>query len=171
VIGPMFSGKTTELIRRCRRMMAIGKKVLIIHAKKDNRNGAHAVTTHDGAKLDAKSVDMVTVHWFEQFMHEYQVIAFDEGQFFEGLDEVIKVLMINKKHVIVSALQGDASMHQWDMVSKLIPMADDIIHVKALCVKCHAPASFTKKLVPGGELVDVGGKDKYMACCYKCYNI
>ena len=57
------------------------------------------------------------------------------------------------------------------MVSKLIPLADEIVHVKALCVKCHAPASFTKKLVPGGNRVDVGGKDKYMACCYECYNI
>jgi len=152
-------------------MMAVGKKVLIINAKKDNRNGMHAVTTHDGAKLEAKSVDMVTVHWFEQFMDDYQVIAFDEGQFFEGLDDVIKVLMKNKKHVIVSALQGDAYMNQWNMVSKLVPMANDIIQVKALCVKCHGPASFTKKLVPGGNRVDVGGKDKYMACCYECYNI
>ena len=171
VIGPMFSGKTTELIRRCRRLMAVGKKVLIINAKKDNRNGLHSVTTHDGAKLEAKSVDMVTVHWFEQFMKDYHVIAFDEGQFFDDLDEVISVLLTNNKHVIVSALQGDAEMKQWDTVSKLIPMADEIVQVKALCVKCHAPASFTKKLVPGGNRVDVGGKEKYMACCYMCYNI
>jgi len=171
VIGPMFSGKTTELIRRCRRLMAVGNKVLIINAKKDNRNGIHAVTTHDGAKLEAKSVDMVTVHWFEQFMDDYQVIAFDEGQFFEGLDEVIRVLLSNGKHVIVSALQGDSTMNPWKMVSKLIPLANEIIHVKALCVKCHNEASYTKRLVPVTNQVCVGGKEKYMACCYECYNI
>ena len=77
IIGPMFSGKTTELIRRCRRLKAVGKKVLIINHKRDNRNGTHSVSTHDGVKLTAKSVDMVTVHWFDTFKDDYDVIAFD----------------------------------------------------------------------------------------------
>lgn len=170
IIGPMFSGKTTELIRRCRRLKAVGKKVLIINHKNDNRNGTHSVSTHDGVKLTAKSVDMVTVHWFDTFKDDYDVIAIDEGQFFTGLRDVVVSLKKLGKAVIISGLQGDAEMNAWKYVGELVPLADDIIQVKALCVKCHAPAAFTRRLQPSSSQIDVGGKDKYMACCFKCYN-
>jgi len=172
VLGPMFSGKTTELIRRCRRMMAIGKKVIIFNHKKDNRNGMHTVSTHDGVKLKAMSVDMITTHWLNEFVKEYDVIAFDEGQFFGGLRDAVNFLRKDMgKVVIVAGLSGDVEMNPWPVISSLIPMAGEIIHCRALCVKCHRPAAFTKKLIPGGDRIDVGGKEKYMACCFDCYNI
>lgn len=167
----MFSGKTTELIRRCRRLKAVGKNVLIINHKNDNRNGIHSVSTHDGMELEAKSVDMVTVHWFDTFKDNYDVIAFDEGQFFDGLRDVVIALKKMDKSVIISGLQGDSEMNSWKSITELIPLADDIIQVKALCVRCHKEAPFTRRLKPGGNQIIVGGKDKYMACCYKCYNI
>lgn len=151
-------------------MKAVGKKVLIINHKNDNRNGTHSVSTHDGVKLTAKSVDMVTVHWFDTFKDDYDVIAIDEGQFFTGLRDVVVSLKKLGKAVIISGLQGDAEMNAWKYVGELVPLADDIIQVKALCVKCHAPAAFTRRLQPSSSQIDVGGKDKYMACCFKCYN-
>ena len=112
VLGPMFSGKTTELIRRCRRMMAIGKKVIIFNHKNDNRNGTHTVSTHDGAKLKAMSIDMITTHWLNEFVKEYDVIAFDEGQFFTGLCDAVNFLRKDMgKVVLVAGLSGDVEMN------------------------------------------------------------
>ena len=132
----------------------------------------HTVSTHDGAKLKAMSVDMITTHWLNEFVKEYDVIAFDEGQFFGGLRDAVNFLRKDMdKDVLVAGLSGDSEMNPWPVISSLIPMAGEIIHCRALCVKCHRPAAFTKKLIPGGDRVDVGGKEKYMACCFDCYNI
>ena len=133
VLGPMFSGKTTELIRRCRRMIAIGKKVLILNHKTDNRNGLHTVSTHDGATLKAMSIDMITTHWLSECVKEYDVIAFDEGQFFSGLCDAVKFLRKGmNKDVLVAGLSGDANMKPWQVISNLLPMADELIHCRAL---------------------------------------
>lgn len=172
IIGPMFSGKTTELVRLCKRYDAVGKKVLICNSNKDTRNGLHKVSTHDGQTLEAKSIDMVTVHWFRNCIKDrYDVVAFDEGQFFENLRDVVEYLMNQGKDVIVAGLSGDANIGGWDTILKLLPLASNIIHTKAICVKCHADAPYTKRLKPAEDRVDIGASDKYMAVCYKCYNI
>ena len=167
----MFSGKTTELIRRCKRFISVGMQVLICNAEKDNRNGKHNVSTHDGQFLDAKSIGEASIDWVKKNACNYNVIAFDEGQFFPNLPKVIFQLKKMGKSVLVSGLSGDSNLEPWDTISKLIPMADEIIHTKALCVKCHSDAPFSKKLVPNKKKIEVGAKDKYIAVCFKCYNI
>lgn len=166
----MFSGKTTELVRRCKRYDAVGKKVLICNSNKDTRNGLHNVTTHDGQTLEAKSIDMVTVHWFRTCIKDrYDVIAFDESQFFENLREVVEYLMKHDKHVIVAGLSGDSNIGGWDTILGLIPLATNIVHTKAICVKCHAEAPYTKRLKAEGGRINIGASEKYMAVCFKCY--
>ena len=73
------------------------------------------------------------------------------------------------KHVIVSGLSGDYNREPWETISNLIPLADDIIHTKALCVKCCNDAPFTKKISSDGKKIDIGDTDKYIAVCNKCY--
>lgn len=171
IIGPMFSGKTTELIRRCKRFISVGMQVLICNAEKDNRNGMHKVSTHDGEILDAKSIGEVSIDWVKKNADNYNVIAFDEGQFFPNLPKVVSQLKKAGKSVLVSGLSGDSNLEPWETISKLIPLADDIVHTKAICVKCHADAAFSKKLVPNKKKIEVGAKNKYIAVCFKCYKI
>ena len=83
IIGPMFSGKTSELVKRVRRSMAASKKCLLINYKGDTRYGLEPVlSTHDDVHMAAKSV--LTLGEMENAAWNYDVIAIDEGQFFPG---------------------------------------------------------------------------------------
>ncbi len=83
IIGPMFSGKTSELVKRVRRSMAASKKCLLIKYKGDTRYGLEPMlSTHDNVHMDAKSV--LTLGEMENAAWHYDVIAIDEGQFFPG---------------------------------------------------------------------------------------
>lgn len=83
VIGPMFAGKTTELIRRVRRNVAASKKCLLVKYKGDNRYTEDPVlSTHDNIHMAAKAVS--TLVEVSNSVWHYDVIAIDEGQFFPG---------------------------------------------------------------------------------------
>ena len=83
IIGPMFSGKTTELLRRVRRNLAASKKCILIKYKGDIRYGQDsALSTHDKVNMTAKSAELLTE--IENAAWHYDVIAIDEGQFFSG---------------------------------------------------------------------------------------
>ena len=83
IIGPMFSGKTTELMKRVRRHLAATRKCLLIKYKGDIRYGQEAVlSTHDQLHMAAKSV--ATLGEVENAVWHYDVVAIDEGQFFPG---------------------------------------------------------------------------------------
>lgn len=83
VIGPMFSGKTTELITRVRRNLAASKKCLLVKYKGDNRYTEDPVlSTHDHIYMEAKAVS--TLSEMSNTVWHYDIIAIDEGQFFPG---------------------------------------------------------------------------------------
>ena len=148
IVGPMFSGKSTELIRRCKRYISVGVRVLICNSKMDTRTKTNSVRTHDGDVVKALVLHPdvgTTEDWLARVSNDYDVIAFDEGQFYKNLSVVVKRLK-ETKHVIVSGLSGDYNREAWETISNLIPLADDIIHTKALCVKCYNDEPFTKKI-------------------------
>ena len=103
IIGCIFSGKTTELLRRCRLHEITGKRVLKVKFSADNfYKDEETITTHGGVKSSA-----VTVNRLEElgskFM-DYEVIGVDAGQFFEDLVEFTDQAANNGKLVIVSSL-------------------------------------------------------------------
>jgi len=166
IIGPMFSGKTTELIRRCRRRMSVGLNVIILNHTMDTRNGKGKVVTHDGINMESAACDSIDPEKY--LMHD--VIAIDEAQFFNGIDDSIMILAEKHgKQVIMSCLSGDANRKPWPGVDSLIAISDQIIHCRALCVVCHKPAAFSKRHQPSDTKIDIGGKDKYSSVCRECY--
>lgn len=82
VLGPMFSGKTTELIRRIRRHIVAKNKCLLVKFKGDTRYSETGVATHDKAELDAKACTLCSE--VQNLSYAYNIIAVDEGQFFPG---------------------------------------------------------------------------------------
>ena len=144
IIGPMYSGKSTELIRRCKRRMSIGLSVLVINHSLDTRYGnANKISTHDGTKLTAYACN--EINDYEMFK-QYDVIAIDEAQFFTDLARSVNKLAEDmEKQVIIACLSGDSNRKPWPGIDSLIALSDEIQHCKALCVLCHAPAPFSKK--------------------------
>jgi thymidine kinase len=89
ILGPMFAGKTSELLRRTRRFGQY-KRCLLIAYKGDNRYTSEAsVVTHDQTGMKAKSVERLSE--IENAAHSYNVIGIDEGQFFPGESKCFSV--------------------------------------------------------------------------------
>ena len=166
IIGSMFSGKSTELIRRVKRYKSIGMKCCVINHSNDTRIEGEFINTHDGTSLPAiKTSDVLLVN-----TKGYDTIAIDEGQFFLNLKVAVLLMVKAGKHVIVAGLSGDYKRQKFGEILELIPFADDVTFKRALCKGCCHPqkhASFTKRI--SDEAAQVLVNAKYIAVCRQCY--
>jgi thymidine kinase len=164
----MFSGKSTELLRRLRIEKVADKSVSLVKNSRDIRTSG-AVTTHDGITEQAITVDELILL---ATTTDADVVGIDEGQFFEDIVEACDILVGRGKEVIVSALDGDYKMEPIGQIHKLIPRADEVNKLRAVCSVCKKSlASFSGRKVHSEAVFDVGGKDKYYASCRKCHTI
>jgi len=175
IVGPMFSGKSDELIRRLRRAKVGGKKVIAFKPTIDQRYEIKKIMTHDGAAFDC----LPCSHPYELTMHSrgFDVIGIDEVQFFEGyrIQDVIPTLINNGKTIIVSGLDMTYRRQPWINVPWLMAVADRVDKLSAVCHKCGKDAVYTQRLVDGepasftGPTVQVGGLETYEARCRECF--
>lgn len=167
IIGSMYSGKSTELLRRVKRVQSIGMRCLVINHTSDTRVDGNFVQTHDGNMLRAvKTDDLLLVN-----AKPYDTIAIDEAQFFTNLRAAVMLMVeTHHKHVIVAGLSGDYLRQPFGEILQLIPLADDVEYKRALCKRCAhpgRPASFTKRVT--GETETVSVASTYTAVCRLCY--
>lgn len=128
------------------------------------------VLTHDG---DGRNIVWV---WESDFLgftikkiKRYDVIAFDEAHFFSDLNELV-VKLVEKCHrkVIVAGLDGSFERFPFPILN-LIPLANTVTKLSAICMKCNSEADFTLRIRESRDLDLVGGKESYMAVCRFCY--
>lgn len=167
VLGPMFSGKSTELIRRIRRYIAAQQKCLILKYTKDTRYHTNNIATHD--QIMCEAIPCAQLRNFESTALEHDVIGIDEGQFFPDIAEFCEQLANAGKTVIVAALDGDFRRQPFGRILDLIPISEDVLKLKAVCVQCHGDASFSKRIVESEQIELIGGADKYIASCRNCF--
>jgi len=166
IMGPMFSGKTSRLIQIKKKYEVLNKSILVVKPIIDNRYSLQSViVTHDQNREDCVSRFKLSEVYD---IDKYDVIIIEEGQFFTDLYEKV-IEWCKTKRVYVAGLNGDANQNLFGDMHKLIPHADDILFLKALCKICNdgTDAIFTKKNVENGKIVDVGGSDMYQAVCRK----
>uniref|UniRef100_A0A6C0I8Q8 thymidine kinase n=1 Tax=viral metagenome TaxID=1070528 RepID=A0A6C0I8Q8_9ZZZZ len=173
IIGNMFSGKSTELIRRINTTKSINKNILVINYSLDNRySSQNEISTHDLQKMKCLKVSFIKDSF--DLVNDYDSIFIDEGQFFPDLyDSVIMLVEKFNKHVIVSGLDGDSNRSVFGDMIRLIPMCDTVDKLRAYCNKCNdgTYGPFTKKISGSpSELLDIGGSDKYIPVCRKHFN-
>ena len=172
IIGNMFSGKSTELIRRINRQKSINGKILIINYIDDNRYSEDSISTHDNVQMKSLKLKKLSEISADLLSH-YDSIFIDEGQFFTDLYFFVNYLVEKLgKHVVVSGLDGDYNRNQFGDLIKLIPICDTVDKLTAYCNKCNngTYAPFTKKLKATGEVLDIGGTDKYIPVCRYHFN-
>jgi len=170
ILGCMFSGKSTELIRRVSRYTSIGIQVLLINHINDTRTG-NSVKTHSGAKLSAKKFANLMESTQTSAFIESKVIAIDEAHFFGDLLQFVKYAEKFNKIIIVSGLDGDYKREPIGDILKLIPMCDDVVKLKALDMvdKNGTEAIFSKRIVDGDQQILVGAQESYIAVSRKNY--
>lgn len=170
IMGPMFSGKSTELIRRIKLNNLIGRKTLVINSSNDIRCN-NEVKTHDSNSVNAIKCDNLLMPFcYKINIMEYDVIAIDEAQFFDDLEIFVCFLLKKKKSIIVAGLNADCNQMKFGNIIDLIPKADQVDFLRGLCIKCSNgnPGCHTIRTVTSDTQMFIGAGESYKCVCRNC---
>lgn len=170
ILGPMFSGKTTELIQHYKKYTYIGKRVIVINYAEDKRYHDEMLSTHDKIMIPCNFATTLGELW-PQMADEYDVIIINEGQFFADLYEVVLDMVEQKnKTVYICGLDGDFKRQKFGKILDLIPYADTVTKLNSLCSLCKDGKAglFSHRITQETSQVVIGS-DNYMPVCRGCY--
>ena len=168
IMGCMFAGKTTELLRRCNKHNITGKQVLRVKFSADLRyGGAFKIGTHSGPQQPALPSHTLA-ELGDQWM-AYDVIGVDEGQFFSDIVEFAEKAANHGKVVVISSLQGTFLRGAFPSILTLIPKCEKIKKLTAICKLCKQNASFTFRTASKDNTNMIGGENMYMPLCRECH--
>lgn len=170
ICGPMFSGKSEELIRRLRRASIARHRVQVFKPAIDDRYSPEQIVTHANTRMDSQPVTSAG-----EILHRLdpraEVIGVDETNFFgTELVEVADRLANDGKQVIVAGLDTDYLGRPFPPMPDLLAIAELITKTLAICVRCGNPAKHTQRLVPSEKLILVGAAGAYEARCRVCFD-
>ena len=175
-IGPMYAGKSTELIRMIRRYQLLKKNIFIINHSINNRYGSNGITTHNRECVDNVHITdkLASLEETNEFKNA-DVIIIEELQFFpDAYDCIVRWCDELKKCVVAAGLDGDSNRKPFGDVLRLIPHAEKVVKLSALCKKCGdgTQAFFSKRFETCKESnpesnVLVGSDEYYEAVCRK----
>ena len=170
ICGPMFSGKTEELIRRLVRSQIAQQKVTIFKPTLDDRYSEDYIVSHNKRKI--KSLTVRNASDIEKYSQDANVIGIDEAQFFDlTLVKICKKLADNGKRIVVAGLEKDFQATPFGPMPQLLVDAEYVTKVNAICIRCGNPANFSQRISDEKKQVVIGEIDKYEARCRKCFQI
>jgi thymidine kinase len=168
ICGPMFSGKTEELIRRLIRAQIAKQKVAIFKPSSDNRYEEDYIVSHNQRRI--KSIQVKNTDAIMKYKEKADVFGIDEAQFFDiSIVDACKNLANDGKRVVVAGLEKDYLANAFGPMPQLLIDAEYITKVNAICIKCGDPANFSHRISKETKQVVVGEIDKYEALCRKCF--
>ena len=169
ICGPMFSGKTEELIRRLVRAQYAKQRVAIFKPKVDNRYSDDYIVSHNKRKI--KSIILESSKYIYDYRNKADVFGIDEAQFFDdSIINVCKNLANQGKRVVIAGLEKDYLANSFGPMPKLLVDAEYITKVNAICMKCGDPANFSHRISSEKTQVVLGETNKYEARCRRCFN-
>lgn len=179
ILGPMFSGKTSEMIRLINRAKIIGRKILCIKYYKDNRFSKNNIiySRDNTTPTSSSNVAVTTIISNKNLISEtiknvdltqYDMIFIDEIQFYVDGAETCDELANKGFDIVCSGLQGTFERKTFETISKLISLSEDIIQLKALDINSKCECSFTKR-INNNKDIELIGNEEYIACDRKNY--
>jgi thymidine kinase len=172
ITGPMFSGKSEELIRRLKRARIARQRVACFKPDIDLRYHRTAIASHSAQTHDAVTVPNVA-HLRQslyQQLPDVEVIGIDEAQFFDAsLVQLTGELVHLGKRIILAGLDTTFTGDPFGPIPALMAIADEVTKLSAVCIVCGAPAIHTQRLGASRELVVVGAAGVYEARCRTCF--
>ncbi len=171
ITGPMFCGKTDELLRRLRRAIIAKQKIQVFKPGFDVRYSSEKVTSHAGNEYNAYPVENIT-EVPTLLLDDVTLVAIDEAQFFgEKIIEVIQALVDKGIRVIVAGLDMDFRGEPFGQMPVLLAQAEIVDKLYAICMVCGEEATRTQRLVDGNPayyddpIIIVGASEMYEARC------
>ncbi|MFC1841609.1 thymidine kinase [Candidatus Dependentiae bacterium] len=178
ICGPMFSGKSEELIRRLKRAQIAKQKVLTCKHSLDNRYMIECIISHDGNKLEAEAIENVDDIMRLGKNKDIEVIGIDEVQWFNSkIVTIICDLIESGKRIIVAGYELDFRAKPVGPMPILLSIADKVTKLQAICSICGKDANLTQRLVNNKPAkytdpdIVVGGLEGYQARCRNCHEI
>ncbi len=177
VCGSMYAGKSEELIRRARRALYAKLKVQVFKPEIDRRFDEAKVVSHMGVRHDAVPVTGVE-DLRAAIEDDTDVICIEEAQFFDStLVDLCVDLADSGRQVVVAGLDQDFRRRPFGPMPELLAVADEVVKLRAICMKCGQAASHTYRTVDGrpahwdDPIVLVGATESYEARCRRCFEI
>ena len=168
IIGPMYAGKSTELLRIINRYKCLGKNIIVINHIFNNRYGSTGLTTHTRDSFDKCMVlEFLKDINMDEFI-KAEVIIIEELQFFsDAFDNIIDWCDNHNKIIIAAGLDGDFLGNPFGDVLRLIPHSEEVTKLSALCKKCGdgTLAHFSKRITSDNETTLIGSDNIYEAVC------
>lgn len=172
VCGPMFSGKTEELIRRMRRALLARLRIQVFKPSLDNRyGGASSVVSHSHVRLHARPV--ASVDEIERAIDsDTEVVGIDEAQFFSH-DLIERALGWANKglRVVVAGLDQDFKGEPFAVVADLMARAEYVSKMLAVCARCGQAAGCSQRLGDDRQRFLLGAQEAYEARCRNCHRV
>ncbi|CDW74361.1 thymidine kinase [Stylonychia lemnae] len=182
VLGPMFSGKSSEMFRRVLRHSLAQRKSILAKYQKDHRQLEETFKTVQLQKVNGnlKVQGITKLADLDEQINDFQVLGIDEGQFYPDLFDKCLEYVRKDKIIIISALDGTFERKNFGQIPQLIPYSDDIIKLNAICNQCGQNAPFTHRIgifkmkimyciVQNKETELVGWKGVYEPLCRCCF--
>lgn len=170
ICGPMFSGKSEELIRRVTRYHLARVPTQTFKPALDTRYSVGEVVSHSRLSTAAQPVPDADA-LLKSVEDRTVVVGIDEGQFFD--DDLVDVAMLLAgagKRVIVAGLDLDYLGRPFEPIPSLMLRAEYVTKSLAVCHRCGGPGLFTQRVVDSDELVVLGANDAYEARCRRCFD-
>lgn len=177
ICGPMFAGKTEELIRRVKRMEYAKKKYLVFKPNIDNRYSTCEVVSHNKKRTNAINIDINNPNMVSKYKTEdISALVFDEVQFFnESLLNIVKDYASKGLRIICAGLDKDFLGNPFGIMPNLLALADEVTKLTAICMVCGEEATETQRIIDGhpayddDDVVLIGATESYEARCRKCH--
>ncbi len=175
VVGPMYSGKSEELIRRMKRAKIAKQNIIVFKPQIDNRYSKQDVVSHSGDSIEAIPIEKAS-QIYDLIDECTQVVGIDEVQFFdqEIVDRAIN-LASKGIRVVAAGLDMDFKGEPFGPTPKLLAVAEFVDKIQAVCSLCGQPATRTQRLIDGqparydDPIIQIGAVESYQARCRKCH--
>ncbi len=169
ICGPMFSGKSEELIRRLRRAMIARKRVQVFKPALDTRYSNDEIVSHADVRMKSEVVGNVR-EILTRLDWRTEVVGIDEANFLgPDLVDLSNQLADSGKQVIIAGLDTDFMGRPFPPIPELLALAESITKTLAICMRCGNPAKHTQRLVESADLIVVGAAGMYEARCRRCF--
>lgn len=175
VIGPMYSGKSEELIRRIKRAKIAKQNIVVFKPRIDDRYSKEDVVSHSGDSINAIPINS-SKEIYNFIDGKTQVVGIDEVQFFdEDIVEVAVDLADQGIRVIAAGLDMDFKGEPFGPTPKLLAVSEFVDKIQAICSVCGQPATRSQRLINkeparyDDPIIQVGAVESYEARCRKCH--
>lgn len=177
IAGPMFAGKSEELLRRIRRLDYAKQKYVVFKPAIDTRYSKGELVSH--IKNKSKAIPIKKAHEiYEHISYNTDVVVVDEAQFLDiELVEICEKLANEGRRVIVAGLDMDFRGEPFEVMGQLLSKAEDVTKLTAICMKCGAPATRSQRIINGkparydDPIVVVGAEEAYEPRCRHCHEV